>query len=714
MSDLNDLRKIGSNLQRLSRAPLTYNKTKFEEVKKIFVDVCKKVNNYSKPDRPLPTNADERGIRITNYKKELVESYNNLASYVKYHHPSANPTNKTKLADAIADAKVKISNSLSVLQLSVKIPSDFSPVDIGAIRVIENQEAVQKAFSRSAKLGRSPTRASAVSVTENQSTDLQLPSNDANTANQNNFQLDPSGGAIKKTLLSENTKNTQHEIRESLPFSDPLTSSTFHTSEDSFNTSFDLPDKERQTQTDDTSGIDNLIKHLNLPGNLLHSKSISKGRAAQLDPFNCAESTFTDLITPAQPTESDQEKNLSREIAIDQLIVQNLSQLQQQLPHNSGDESNQELNNRDDDNSHDESGRESNNRDDNSSGGANPPGRSQEQGEVNTNNNRAMALSLSDILHGIPDFSSKNQDDINKFIAQGDLLIKLSPTQSENILAVIRTKLVTAHKIGNVDESTWDQIKEKIRDKYKAAVPYETAQERLLTIKQHANETLDAYAERVRKLLGYLNAASTNTNSAVQDAQWALNEDLAVRKFKQNIFDEKIRMLALGMEHKTLTDAIAHAVQKYELFKSSNVAQDGNKQSNQNQSQNQGKNGNGNANNASKNGNGQYQKKSGNGNGGGNGNGNKSGNWKNKNRFPPCEHCQRTDHTADRCFKKQKQNGDDSANGKPQKFNNGANAKKNTNSAQIAEDDVNQQGQAFVSSAATMSNSYQLQPYHLN
>lgn len=131
--------------------------------------------------------------------------------------------------------------------MSVKIPSDFSPVDIGAIRVIENQEAVQKAFSRSAKLGRSPTRASAVSVTENQSTDLQLPSNDANTANQNNFQLDPSGGAIKKTLLSENTKNTQHEIRESLPFSDPLTSSTFHTSEDSFNMSFDLPDKERRT-----------------------------------------------------------------------------------------------------------------------------------------------------------------------------------------------------------------------------------------------------------------------------------------------------------------------------------------------------------------------------------------------------------------------------------------------------------------------------------
>lgn len=306
-----------------------------------------------------------------------------------------------------------------------------------------------------------------------------------------------------------------------------------------------------------------------------------------------------------------------------------------------------------------------------------------------------MPLTLSDILGGIPDFSSKSQDDINKFISQGDLLNKLAPAQATEILEVIRTKLVNAHKLGNISEQSWTDIKAKIREKYKVTMSYETAQERLLSIKQTANETLDAYADRVRKLLAALNAASTNANAGVQEAQWQMNEQLATRKFKQNICDEKIRLLALGADHTTLTDAIAHAVQKQEQIKSSNVTKDENKQASQNQNRNSNNNSNNN-----KNGSGKYNKKNGNG----------KGNWKKTwINYPPCDHCQLTNHASDKCRHKDKKNDSEAQNDKPQKFSNSARARKGANSAQIA--DENEDGDEQTASTSSANNSFRLKPY---
>lgn len=133
-----------------------------------------------------------------------------------------------------------------------------------------------------------------------------------------------------------------------------------------------------------------------------------------------------------------------------------------------------------------------------------------------------------------------------------------------------------------------------------------------------------------------------------------------------------------------------------------------NKQTSQNQNQNQ----NPNKSNANKNGNSQFQKKNGNGNGNGKGNGN--GGWKGRNKFPPCEHCQYTNHSSDRCSKKHKQNEGEASNGKPQKFSNSAKARKNTNSAQIADSDEYQDEQNVAAASVSSNNSFQLHPYHLN
>lgn len=216
-----------------------------------------------------------------------------------------------------------------------------------------------------------------------------------------------------------------------------------------------------------------------------------------------------------------------------------------------------------------------------------------------------MALTLSNILAGIPQFSEKSQGDIEHFIANADLIYGLCTQDQRNIcLRVIRTRLVNAEKLGDIKQITWEEMKTKITDKYRVSIPYDTAQERLMNIKQKSKETLDAYAKRIHDLLEILNASTTHSNVETQAACRKMNEQLAVRKFKQNIYDETIRLIALASDHSSLFDAVAHAQQKLEQLQTSNVS-----------------------NNAK---------------------------VKESETKPRCTHCNKTNHTTDKCFYKNK------------------------------------------------------------
>lgn len=232
-----------------------------------------------------------------------------------------------------------------------------------------------------------------------------------------------------------------------------------------------------------------------------------------------------------------------------------------------------------------------------------------------------MALSLSDILSGIPEFSSKSQGDINRFVENADMMYDLcAEAQKPNCLRIIKTRLVNAQKLGSLTDKTWPEIKVKINEKYRIAMPFETAQERLLTINQTDKETLEAYANRVKTLLDALNAATLDGSDETKAACRKMNENLAIRKFKQNIFDEKIRLMALSSDHTTLFDAIAHATQKQEQLESSNVIKE------KIQPKIPEKNDR------------QKQKKKENG-----------------KQSPKCEYCNKRGHSADQCYQKNKQ-----------------------------------------------------------
>lgn len=323
------------------------------------------------------------------------------------------------------------------------------------------------------------------------------------------------------------------------------------------------------------------------------------------------------------------------------------------------------------------------------------PGNSHENlsaGRMGETPNTIMALSVSDILNGIKEFSSQNQDEIRQFIANVDMIHSLAINQRDAVMAVVRARLTNAHKLGDISEKQWAEIKPLILEKYRTQVSFETAQERLLSIRQGPKETIETYADRVKKLLDTLNGATTSTQAAVQAANRAMNESLAVRKFKQNIFDEKIRIMALSAEHTSLYEAVSHAAQKREQLNSSNIVVG--KEPNGRPAKTNNNNTNGNKNN--------------------NNNGNNNG--PNKKR-EPCSHCNKNNHSSDRCFLKDKEQGPsrNDAN-KQEKFANRAN-RKNANSAATArqaESDEDDEPEMASNSFSLHDGKLQVRPYHLN
>lgn len=306
---------------------------------------------------------------------------------------------------------------------------------------------------------------------------------------------------------------------------------------------------------------------------------------------------------------------------------------------------------------------------------------------IEDQNDNTMALSPGDILKGIPDFDPKSQECVKKFIAQVDLMYLLAPNSNDTIIAVTRAKLVNANKLNSVSDKTWPQIREDIKLKYRTQMTYEVAQEKLLSLQQGSKETLDSYANRVRTLLDALNIVTINDNADIQTSNRTMNENLAVRKFKQNFFNEELRVMAVAADHTNLNDAIAHASSKCEQLLASNLHKTPSKEPDKKEpepekkftpKQTNWKKGKGDYNN------------------------------KNKNNSNNCAHCKKSNHSSDQCFFRP---------GGPGAHKTGDNETKNkqTNVATAAAQPTGQpEAVASTSTAPPLpmpSNSINLQPY---
>lgn len=123
------------------------------------------------------------------------------------------------------------------------------------------------------------------------------------------------------------------------------------------------------------------------------------------------------------------------------------------------------------------------------------------------------------------------------------------------------------------DLKSWDEIKAKLEEKLKSPDTYEFAQEELSTIRQRKNESMEEYGKRIRKGLEKLNLASkslTQEDTALVPLRKA-NEIHAIRKFEQNMINEKIKLMVGAADFKSLRDAIKFAMNKELFQKTTNV-----------------------------------------------------------------------------------------------------------------------------------------------
>lgn len=310
-----------------------------------------------------------------------------------------------------------------------------------------------------------------------------------------------------------------------------------------------------------------------------------------------------------------------------------------------------------------------------------------------------MPLTTGDILNGIPEFDPKSQESVKKFISQVDLMYALSPDSGVTILAIAKAKLVTANKLSSVSEKTWTQIKTDIQMKYRTQISFEVAQEKLLSVQQGPKESYDTYANRVRSLLDSLNSATINDNAEIQSSNRNMNENLAIRKFKQNIYDRELRSMAIAAEHTSLSDAISHAATKFEQLNASNVVQ---KSHFEKKESNFGNSTKSSSSNQNKNSNSQNSSEK---------TGQKSGQ---SNLY--CKYCKRNNHTIETCRALARKNGEAGNKNDSEKSESQPQTKNSNSAAAVAQSgEQNQQSEPISGASAPMTQQAQsmlLQPYH--
>lgn len=182
-----------------------------------------------------------------------------------------------------------------------------------------------------------------------------------------------------------------------------------------------------------------------------------------------------------------------------------------------------------------------------------------------------MALfSVKDLVNAIPTYNGDERQ-LETFINVCSKYFSLiENNQKDQFVIIIQTKIVgeALADLQPIDDlKTWEDIKSKLEEKLKIPDTYEFAQEELSTIRQRKNENMEEYGKRIRKGLEKLNLATkslTQLDTVLTPLRKA-NEIHAIRKFEQNMFNEKIKLMVGAANFDSLQDAVKFAMNK-ELF----------------------------------------------------------------------------------------------------------------------------------------------------
>ena len=127
--------------------------------------------------------------------------------------------------------------------------------------------------------------------------------------------------------------------------------------------------------------------------------------------------------------------------------------------------------------------------------------------------------------------------------------------------------------LGDIDQyENWEALRTVLKEKFKSIFSYDIARENISEIQQNQRESVEEYSVRARKLLEDLNKANSGfTDQAEIRVVKSLNEKLAITKFKQNIFNDDLRILVQARKDGTLEEAITHALEQDMGLKQTNL-----------------------------------------------------------------------------------------------------------------------------------------------
>lgn len=128
------------------------------------------------------------------------------------------------------------------------------------------------------------------------------------------------------------------------------------------------------------------------------------------------------------------------------------------------------------------------------------------------------------------------------------------------IVAQMKLEKKAAEAISSIDNiDSWKKIKDALIAHIKPQHSIERLELKLCTIKQHSNEKLEKYAERVQGLLNDLNDQYDLAQNAVIKTE---HDRKARRAFVNGIYDSKLRDRAMAVNSKSLKESIDYTIEQ--------------------------------------------------------------------------------------------------------------------------------------------------------
>ncbi|XP_031639262.1 hybrid signal transduction histidine kinase E-like [Contarinia nasturtii] len=176
---------------------MTFNQTQYDQIKKTFNDIAKKIYNYK--SRQIPSDPWKENT-IT----EFLISFNNLKVYIKNNFKNLQQTDQTRFTDALLTYEDKFIARLAILGVTCEnLPPPFDEIDQASIKSISKEEALNISHSHDIDF----------SDTENNSNPNTQPSgsnSDTSTVtNNSNSDTQPSGSSSTTPTVNHNSISNQ-------------------------------------------------------------------------------------------------------------------------------------------------------------------------------------------------------------------------------------------------------------------------------------------------------------------------------------------------------------------------------------------------------------------------------------------------------------------------------------------------------------------------